>query len=68
MRNGHQRKLPKCCFSIDVGFPCFMVIEGRENALETPFRKFMVGFEMLAMAQRDLTPDAAADRLRAALG
>ena len=27
-------------------------------------RKFMVGFEMLAMAQRDLTPEAAADRLR----
>jgi UDPglucose--hexose-1-phosphate uridylyltransferase len=29
-------------------------------------RKFMVGFEMLAMAQRDLTPEAAAARLRAA--
>lgn len=28
-------------------------------------RKFMVGFEMLAMAQRDLTPEAAAARLRA---
>ena len=28
-------------------------------------RKFMVGFEMLAMAQRDLTPEAAAQRLRA---
>ncbi|WP_085340615.1 UDP-glucose--hexose-1-phosphate uridylyltransferase [Aquidulcibacter paucihalophilus] len=27
-------------------------------------RKFMVGFEMLAMAQRDLTPEAAAERLR----
>jgi UDPglucose--hexose-1-phosphate uridylyltransferase len=27
-------------------------------------RKFMVGFEMLAEAQRDLTPEAAADRLR----
>jgi UDPglucose--hexose-1-phosphate uridylyltransferase len=27
-------------------------------------RKFMVGFEMLAMAQRDLTPEAAAQRLR----
>lgn len=27
-------------------------------------RKFMVGFEMLAMAQRDLTPEAAATRLR----
>jgi galactose-1-phosphate uridylyltransferase len=25
----------------------------------------MVGFEMLAMAQRDLTPEAAAERLRA---
>jgi UDPglucose--hexose-1-phosphate uridylyltransferase len=27
-------------------------------------RKFMVGFEMLAEAQRDLTPEQAADRLR----
>jgi UDPglucose--hexose-1-phosphate uridylyltransferase len=31
-------------------------------------RKFMVGFEMLAMPQRDLTPEAAAARLREALG
>ena len=30
-------------------------------------RKFMVGFEMLGMPQRDLTPEAAADRLRAVL-
>jgi UDPglucose--hexose-1-phosphate uridylyltransferase len=30
-------------------------------------RKFMVGFEMLAMAQRDLTPEAAAERLRVVL-
>jgi UDPglucose--hexose-1-phosphate uridylyltransferase len=28
-------------------------------------RKFMVGFEMLAMPQRDITPEAAAERLRA---
>ena len=28
-------------------------------------RKFMVGFEMLAQAQRDLTPEQAAERLRA---
>jgi UDPglucose--hexose-1-phosphate uridylyltransferase len=27
-------------------------------------RKFMVGFEMLGMPQRDITPEAAADRLR----
>ncbi len=27
-------------------------------------RKFMVGFELLAMPQRDLTPEAAAERLR----
>jgi UDPglucose--hexose-1-phosphate uridylyltransferase len=27
-------------------------------------RKFMVGFEMLGMPQRDLTPEQAADRLR----
>ena len=27
-------------------------------------RKFMVGFEMLAEAQRDLTPEQAAQRLR----
>ena len=30
-------------------------------------RKFMVGFEMLGMPQRDLTPEAAAERLRAVL-
>lgn len=30
-------------------------------------RKFMVGFEMLAEAQRDLTPEQAAERLRTAL-
>jgi UDPglucose--hexose-1-phosphate uridylyltransferase len=29
-------------------------------------RKFMVGFEMLGMPQRDITPEAAADRLREA--
>jgi UDPglucose--hexose-1-phosphate uridylyltransferase len=28
-------------------------------------RKFMVGYELLAMPQRDLTPEQAADRLRA---
>jgi len=28
-------------------------------------RKFMVGYELLAMPQRDLTPEAAAERLRA---
>ena len=27
-------------------------------------RKFMVGFEMLGMPQRDLTPETAAQRLR----
>jgi UDPglucose--hexose-1-phosphate uridylyltransferase len=31
-------------------------------------RKFMVGYEMLAEAQRDLTPEQAADRLRAVRG
>lgn len=30
-------------------------------------RKFMVGFEMLAEAQRDLTPEQAAERLRAVM-
>jgi UDPglucose--hexose-1-phosphate uridylyltransferase len=30
-------------------------------------RKFMVGFEMLAMPQRDLTPEQAAERLRTCL-
>lgn len=29
-------------------------------------RKFMVGFELLAEGQRDLTPEQAAERLRAA--
>ncbi len=28
-------------------------------------RKFMVGYEMLAMPQRDITPEVAAERLRA---
>jgi UDPglucose--hexose-1-phosphate uridylyltransferase len=28
-------------------------------------RKFMVGYEMLAMPQRDITPETAAERLRA---
>jgi UDPglucose--hexose-1-phosphate uridylyltransferase len=27
-------------------------------------RKFMVGYEMLAMPQRDITPEAAVERLR----
>jgi UDPglucose--hexose-1-phosphate uridylyltransferase len=27
-------------------------------------RKFMVGFEMLGMPQRDITPESAAERLR----
>jgi galactose-1-phosphate uridylyltransferase len=27
-------------------------------------RKFMVGFEMLAMPQRDITPETASERLR----
>lgn len=31
-------------------------------------RKFMVGYEMLAEAQRDLTPESAAERLRDCLG
>lgn len=31
-------------------------------------RKFMVGYEMLAEAQRDITPEQAAQRLRSAIG
>ena len=31
-------------------------------------RKFMVGFELLGMPQRDITPETAAERLRAAAG
>jgi UDPglucose--hexose-1-phosphate uridylyltransferase len=31
-------------------------------------RKFMVGYELLAGAQRDLTPEMAAERLRQAVG
>jgi UDPglucose--hexose-1-phosphate uridylyltransferase len=34
--------------------------------LEAEKRKFMVGYELLAETQRDLTPEDAADRLRAA--
>ena len=36
--------------------------------LRATARKFMVGYELLAESQRDLTPEEAADRLRAALG
>jgi UDPglucose--hexose-1-phosphate uridylyltransferase len=31
-------------------------------------RKFMVGFEMLGMPQRDITPESAAEQLRSAAG
>ncbi len=31
-------------------------------------RKFMVGYEMLAMPQRDITPESAAERLRSLPG
>jgi UDPglucose--hexose-1-phosphate uridylyltransferase len=34
--------------------------------LEAEKRKFMVGYELLAETQRDLTPEDAAERLRAA--
>ncbi len=36
--------------------------------LDAEKRKFMVGYELLAETQRDLTPEEAAERLRAALG
>ena len=36
--------------------------------LEATVRKFMVGYELLAETQRDLTPEEAARRLRTALG
>ncbi len=36
--------------------------------LDADRRKFMVGYELLAETQRDLTPEDAAERLRAALG
>jgi len=36
--------------------------------LSASVRKFMVGYELLAETQRDLTPEQAAERLRAALG
>ena len=35
--------------------------------LRATVRKFMVGYELLAEPQRDLTPEDAADRLRAAV-
>ena len=35
--------------------------------LDAEKRKFMVGYELLAETQRDLTPEEAAERLRAAL-
>ncbi len=36
--------------------------------LRASVRKFMVGYELLAEPQRDLTPEEAAERLRAAPG
>jgi UDPglucose--hexose-1-phosphate uridylyltransferase len=36
--------------------------------LDAEKRKFMIGYELLAETQRDLTPEDAAERLRAALG
>jgi UDPglucose--hexose-1-phosphate uridylyltransferase len=36
--------------------------------LRASVRKFMVGYELLSEPQRDLTPEEAAERLRAALG
>ena len=35
--------------------------------LRSSVRKFMVGYELLAESQRDLTPEEAAERLRAAV-
>jgi galactose-1-phosphate uridylyltransferase len=31
-------------------------------------KKFMVGFELLGMPQRDITPESAAERLKAFVG
>lgn len=69
----------KCSFPYSMGWhyaPFFKDGEGIEHwqlhALFYPpllrsasVRKFMVGYEMLAESQRDLTPEQAADRLRA---
>jgi len=37
----------------------------RRCCARQPCAKFLVGYEMLATPQRDITPEAAAERLRA---
>jgi UDPglucose--hexose-1-phosphate uridylyltransferase len=67
----------RCCFPYSMGWHG-APFDGRDEVpwqLHAHFyppllrsatvRKFMVGFEMLAEAQRDLTPEQAAERLRA---
>ena len=65
----------QCSFPYSMGFHQAPKTEGAGDVqlhmhflpplLRSPVvRKFMVGFEMLGMPQRDLTPEQAADRLR----
>ncbi|MBP2198976.1 galactose-1-phosphate uridylyltransferase [Pantoea cypripedii] len=44
------------------------MMRNAEDSAPGKVRKFMVGYEMLAEAQRDLTAEQAAERLRAVSG
>jgi UDPglucose--hexose-1-phosphate uridylyltransferase len=65
----------QCSFPYSMGFHQAPKVEGAEDfqmhmhffpplLRSATVRKFMVGFEMLGMPQRDLTPEQAAERLR----
>jgi UDPglucose--hexose-1-phosphate uridylyltransferase len=67
----------QCSFPYSMGWHGAPFTDGAKNHLQlhahfyppllrsASVRKFMVGYEMLAEAQRDLTPEQAAERLRA---
>jgi galactose-1-phosphate uridylyltransferase len=44
--------------------PRILIVEDVQETRD--LRKFMVGYELLGSPQRDITPEEAADRLRAA--
>ncbi|XP_010294309.1 PREDICTED: galactose-1-phosphate uridylyltransferase-like, partial [Phaethon lepturus] len=59
-----QRLLIKYDNLFEVSFPYSMGWHAPPLLRSATVRKFMVGYEMLAQAQRDLTPEQAAERLR----
>jgi len=61
----HQQPLPPNRAILDDHGICHLHFHFYPPLLRnSAIRKFLVGFEMLADVQRDLTPEAAADRLR----